>query len=427
MDITEGPIHAYGNLGNLLNAPGQGQAGSVLVPDPNDDRGPSAFFQGVSMPDVRFWYPKDKVKGYTGMVPAHLDLPFVQSADVIPATFQTNNIAAAQAVTNGVAMTLAAAATGIATGVPIMPFTGFGPINSQNPVTVGIALDFGFAFANCTANTASVIVADSTQFVAGMPLVIANVGNAAGTTALLTNVASITDATHIVLVNAPAATNAAAPVGTGNLWGASENGFPTPTATLPYLAGGPGLFLDPQQCMTRGIQIVGAAGGTGGNFLVTGYDCFGMLMTQLITVAAGSNAVFSLKTFKYIVSVVPQFTDLTHNYTVGTADMFGFAARSDRWEYVNICWAGAFMSSNTGWVAADKTIPATNITGDVRGTIQTSAQGGGSGIGTNNSNGTIVALAMSGRRLVMFQSQPLFNVLRGQVTNTLTMYGSQQA
>lgn len=432
-EIKDGPIHVYGPLGNILNAPGQGQAGSVLVPDPNDDAGPSLFYQSVGILDVRCFYGKDKVIGFPGSIPGHIDLPFIQSVDCIPATFQTNNIAAAQTVTNGVAMVAAAAATGITLNVPIIPFLGYGQIGSGAVVTTGMALDFGFAFGNCVTGNVQITVADSTQFRGGMPLVIGGVGNAAGTACLLTNVLAIVDATHITLTNAPAATNAAAPIGTGNNWPVSEavNVTPTPTAAQPYMARGPGLFYDPQQAVQRGIQIAGTnAGCTGGTFLVTGYDAYSMLMTQLVTVAAGVATSYSLKSFKYIVSVVPQFTDVTvgHTYTVGTADMFGFAVRSDKWEYINVCWNGAFMTASQGWIAAVTTTPATNLTGDVRGTVQTSGQGGagGGGIGTNNSNGTIVALAMSGRRLVMFQSQPLFNVINGTVTDTRTMYGVTQ-
>lgn len=432
MDISPGPLHIYGPLGNLLNAPGQGQANSVILPDPNDDAGPTLIFQAVGIPDIRCFYGKDKISGFPGSAPGHLDLPTIQSADCIPATFQTNNIAAAQTVTTGVAMTPAAASTGIALNVPVIPFVGFGQFNSGAPITTAMALDFGFAFGNCVSGNVQITVADSTQFRAGMPLVIAGVGNAAGTSCLLTNVASIVDATHITLFNAPNATNAAVPIGAGNLWPVSEtiNIAPTPTAHLPYLARGPGLFFDPQQGVQRGIQIAGTnAGCTGGNFLVTGYDSYGMLLTQLITLAAGVATSYSLKTFKYIVSVVPQFTDVTvgHTYTVGTADMFGFAARSDRWEYTNVSWAGGFMSIFTGWLAGVTTNPATNLTGDVRGTVQVSAQGGGSGIGTNNSNGTIVSLAMSGRRLVMFQSQPMFNMINGVATDTRAIYGVTQA
>lgn len=427
--IFTGPLLVSGNMDEILNAAGQGQSGSVLVPDPNPARGPAILFQGDGLPDIRFWFQKDKLATGSGLVPSHLSLPFIASADVIPATVQTNNIAAAQTVVQGAAMALAVASTGIVLNVPIIPFTGFGGLNGAAPIIAPMALDFGFAFGTTVAGNLTITVADSTQFPLGMPLVIGGVGNAAGTTCLLTTVTGAPTAITITVNDAPQAAAAAAPIGTGNVWGPGQFGFPTPTAALPYLAGGPGLFFDPQQGLSRGVQVVGTAGGNaGGNFLVTGYDCYGMLMTELVTVAAGASAGFSKKAFKYIVSVVPQFADGANTYTVGTSDVFGFSVRSDRWEFTNVCWNGAFMTASQGWLAGDTTNPATNIRGDVRGTVQVSGNGAtaGGGIGATATNGTIVALAMSGRRLVMFQSIPVFNVLRGIVVNTISMYGVTQ-
>lgn len=416
----DGPTHVVGNMQALPATVGS------AVPDPNTDAGPSITFMGDALPDIRFPYMKDKVGGYVGVVPAALSLSYMQSVDQIPAALANNNIAAAQNVVNGTAMTLAAASVGITLAVPISPFTGF--LNSAAVVTTGLAIDFGFAFGNCTAGTKQIVVADSTQFTAGMPVVIGGVGNAGGTIPLLTLVKSLDDATHITLQDAPAAANATAPIGTGNLWNPSENGFPTPTAALPYLACGPGLFLDPSQSIARGVQVVGgSAQCAGGTFLVSGWDVYGEAMSELITVAAGASTGWGKKAFKYIGSVTPRFTD-AHNYTVGTSDVFGFHFRSDKWEYTNEFWAGAFATASTGWLPADATTPATTTTGDVRGTVQVSTNGGGTAIsGAAASNGSIVSLAMSGRRLSIFQSMPLISILRGLPPSSVSVYGQTQA
>ena len=423
----DGPLYSTGDLQQITAALAGSSA--YAVPDPNPDASPSVFFQGQAMPDVRMFVNKDKIQGFTGVVAAFAGQPALYSADQIPAATQTNNIAAAQGATNGVPMTLATAiAVGIAPNIPIVPFSG--ALNGAAPVTAAIALDFGFAFGNCSAGSATITVADSTQFLVGMPLVIGGVGNAAGTIPLLTQVATIPTATSIT-VNAsyvPAATNATAPIGTGNIWGPSENGFPIPTAAMPAMAKGPGLFLDPTQSLARGIRIVGASGGAGGNFLVSGWDIYGQPMTQLVTVAAGASTGYTLKAFKYIASVVPQFTDASHNYTVGTSDVFGFAFFSNRWEYRNDYYAATLAPSATGWLTGVTTSPATNLTGDVRGTLQVSAIGGGSGLsGGASTNGTISNLAMSGNRLVLAQRMPLFNVIRGTISNPVPFFGQTQA
>lgn len=431
--IWNGPLHSYGDMGNLIDA-----NGNVIVPDPNSDAGPDLAFQGNGIPDFRYFYAKDKVQGYVGTVPAHYHVPTLIAINQIPGTVQTNNIAAAQTVTNGTAMTLAAASTATLTGaivtaVPIstLPPLG-GALNSGTIVNV-MAMDFGFAFGTVVAGQASVTVADSTLFTVGMPLVIAGVGSSvAGAVPLLTQVASIPTATTITLISTalPAVSLNPAAIGTGNIWGPSENGFPLPTAALPYLAKGPAAFLDDRQTVNRCVQVAGTnAGCTGGNFLVTGYDIYGVLMTQLITVAAGVATTFSTKCFKYILSVVPQFTDTTagHTYTVGTGDVFSFCARSDVWEFTGAAFGGVTVPTATGWTAAVTTSPATNVTGDVRGTIQSGTNGAGTGFtGGAATNGTVSALAMSGKRLFMTQDIQLYNALRGVITNPTTFYGVAQ-
>lgn len=427
MEITNGPIHAYGNLTQVLSAPGQGQANSVLIPDPNDDRGPSMLFAGTAIPDIRYTYRKDQMAGYPGVQPMHLAAPLYQSINQIPATLSTENVCGHANVQLGVAMTLATATTGITLNIPISPFQGYGMIGSQPVITAALALDWGFAFGNVTAASTTIVVADSTQFSGGMPLVIATAGNAAGTACLLTNVASITDATHIVVVDTPLFSNATAPMGTGNSWPTSESGIITPTFYQPYLGMGPALMLDPIQCITRAIRITGeVAGCIGGTFLVSGYDLYGMALSQLVTVAAGVSVGFTTKAFKYVASVVPQFTD-ANNYSVGTTDFYSFAFQSDFAELVQYSWNGAQVTDGVGWIAGVTTTPATNLTGDVRGGVQVGTVGPITPVTTTNpSNGTIVSLAMSGRRLCLNQYMPVAQIARGIIADTRTYYGPTQ-
>lgn len=428
-NINDGPDFTYGTMAAIPSA-----ATGFPVPDPNQDAGPNGEFQGDGVLDVRWIFLKDKVQGYTGVVPTHFSMPYLQTAQQIPAALATNAIATAQGVTSGVAMTLASAIVGVTLNVPIVPY-GAGGITNGTVTTAAMALDFGFEFGNCTANTTTISVANNNDFTVGMPLVIGGVGNAGGTVPLLCNVASISTAntTQITLSTAPLATNATAPIGTGNIWGPNPAWYNAanqlPTAALPWLAGGPGLFLDPRQSITRGVSVTGASGGTGGTFVVRGWDIYGVPMTANIVVAAGSNTVYSTKAFKYIASVTPNFTDVSHNYTVGTSDMFGFNYRTGQWDNTDVIWNNTYMNNSQGFTAPTALGSASSATtGDVRGTVQTSGNGPlGSGIGSTASNGTVSSLAMSGVRLAVAQTIVLAASLAAFPATPAALYGVTQA
>ena len=389
--------------GPLFGIPGSSSPESV-------DFGPSITYQGDAFPDVRFNINKDNIT--PGSVRSYLSYPYVLAVDAVPAALAANNIVAAAAPASGVAMTLAGKSTGIATAVP------FTQLSTGTVITSNITLDYGFQTANCTAGTATVTVQDSTKFVVGMPLVIANVGNAGGTTALQTYVQSIPSATTITLYNAPLATNAAAPVGTGNYWGYLSGVPPVSSFNLayqPFVAAGSALLWDPTQGISRGVRVVGASLVTGGTVTISGYDMYGAPQTQTLTMATGSTTQWSTKTFKHITSVVPAFTD-TGTLSVGTSDVFGLNIRNDKWEYDNFYWAGAFLTASTGWTAAVTTSPATATTGDVRGTIQLGTNGPlGSGASGGASNGTL--------RLALFSTIPQWNVVAATANNSVPMFG----
>lgn len=407
----DGPQFVYGNTAGLPNS----TFGGGGVPDPNTDAGPSGVFQGAAFIDTRLVFPKDKVTGFTGVVQSHWMMPFMQAVNQIPATLATNNIAAAAAPTSGTAMTLASASTGITRNVPIAPFSA--SLNGAAVVTAAIALDFGFGFGNVTSGSTTVVVSEAALFWPGMPIVIGGVGNAGGTVPLLTLVRSLTDATHIVIADAPLATNATAPIGTGNLWGPSQNPAATPTAAYPFIARGPALVLDPRQGVSRIVRITATNGGaSGGNFTVAGWDIYNQPMTETLTHAGGATTISGRKAFKYVNSVTPAFTD-AQTYAVGTGDVFGFAYRTRLWENARILWASSGVTTSTGYTAAVITDPATATTGDVRGTYASSSA----------SNGTISSLVMSGRRLMLGQYIAAENAMASGQADSQTVYGVTQA
>ena len=135
-------------------------------------------------------------------------------------------------------------------------------------------------------------------------------------------------------------------------------------------------FYNRSTCVGRCVSITGVTAGAGGTFTVNMIDIYGYPLTQLVTVAAGANTVNTLKACKAVVSVVPNFTD-AHNYSVGTADIYGFGILASYFGDVQVNWNSAVITANTGFVAADTTNPATTTTGDVRGTYATQSASDG--------------------------------------------------
>lgn len=427
--LEDGPDIIYGNLANI---PFGTLVSDSAAPDPNQDAGPSMFFQGEALIDPRFILIKDKVVGFTGVVPGHLAMDICESVRTIPAALSATNIAAGQGVTSGTPMTLASANVfGVSINVPIRPIAAPPTVLNATPVVIApIALDFGFGFGAAVAGNTSITVGSALDFFPGMPICIVGAGNAAATSCLMTNVLTVSLATNVITVaNAPVGSNSTAAIGTGDLWGPNQNGYPTPQAAYPFIAGGPGLFFDSRQGLARGLRIVGSSGGAGGTFLISGWDVFGAPMTQLLTVAAGASTGWTTKAFKYINTIVPQFTDAGHNYSVGTSDMFGFNYRATLYEDMAIFWAAAWVGATAGFTAAITTQPSTNLLGDVRGTIQVSNNNGplGSGVGGTASNGTLSSLLLTGNRIEIAQQISVAQAVQATQANPFYLFGTTQA
>ena len=383
---------------------------SGIAPDTNLEAGPGITYQGDVIPDVR--YVVQGGSAGIASIRGHLDTPYVLLADYVPAASAATpvNIAAAQATVSGTPMTLvSAASSGITPNVPFYQYS------TGTLLTSAVTLDFGFSTLNVTSGSKPPTVVAGTigLYSQGQWLVIGNVGNAGGTIPLITQVTAV-GTTTITLANAALATNSTAPVGQGNILDTVSLGNPA-TASLPYLAAGVAAIFNPLEGAGRGVGINCNTGATGGVFTVRGYDVYGQFMSEAIT-AVANTTVYGKKAFHHIMSVTPAVTDAGHTYSVGTSDVFGFALRADKWEYLNLYVAGAFLSVSTGWTAADVTSPATTTTGDVRGTIQVGTRGS---LGSGAAGGPITG----SQRLALFGSIPAYNLIAATPANPAPMYG----
>jgi hypothetical protein len=393
--------------------------------------GPGLEYQANCFPDVR-WTPTRKDGEGPGRVPAFLNSPFVVTVDTIPSSTATASIAALANVTNGTPLTMTTVAPGgsaqnvpsLSPGMPLVPFQ-----KSASAAVTVLGLDFGFTTGNITAGSGSVAnISDPTIFQPGQWVCIGGAGNAAKTASLFTQVTAI-GTTTITVSPVPLGTLTAAPIASTNLPSGAftqpqsypPGFFAVPTSPDPYLSAGLARIFNPNEGIGRNIQITGVASGTGGVFIVRGWDTYGVPMSENITVGAGANTVAGKKAFKYLATgttnatggIVPQFTD-AHNYSAGPGNVVGINLRSLFWEYMNIFYNGGFAVTNAGWTAADQTNPATATTGDVRGTI-------------NASTLATIGAALDGtKRMTLAMTIRLIDNISGTPLNTIPLFGVPQ-
>ena len=353
MSITafSGPVISYG----------QNTVGSnPSITDYNPDLGPSLFWGGVARIDPRpnFNYiPGQNFGAFT----AGFATSDAQTISYAPYTLSTSAIAAAANVVSGTAMTLVST-NSTSTGVSV----GASCTNYNTGATVtGLLMVDGFAsFTGVIAN--SILTVSSLTGTISIGMTITGTGVNTGTT----------------IVNQ--LTGAPGGVGTYTVQGDDTASSTTITAQAtgttalgqPFGQSNTVYLWNPQAVVSRAVSVTGSASATGGNILISGYDIYGVPMSEVIAAPASATTVNGKKAFKYIASVVPQFTD-AHNYSVGTTDIYGFPLRADFFSDVAINYNNAVITANTGFTAAVTTSPATTGTGDVRGTyaLQSAADG----------------------------------------------------
>lgn len=414
-----GPLASMGSM--------EIQSGNTATIEPFD--GPSLWYQGQGFPDPRF-APFKKDAPAPGRQVAYYDGSNVTVVDAIPSANTTAGVAATQApsTTAGAALTLATAVLGTAANVPVWsPGIPIMPFGTTTVVTVS-AIDFGFTTGTTAANSSTVVTPDNTQFKPGQWIVIAGAGSAGATNvALITQVVSVTTGNTTAITISPVAATALnnAPIGQGNLYNqflppGTQFGPATASANAaePYIVAGLARMFDPRQGVCRALCVQAASIGSGTTaFTVSGYDVYGVPMTELIT-CSGTTIVNGQKAFKYVSSIVVTTAATTvtpANVQVGLSDIFGLNLRSDSWGYLGITWNNCAAPTSAGWTAA-LTTTSNASTIDVRGTVNASTLAVATVASTNG-----------GRRLTIIQTLPLNTMLNATPLATTALFGATQA
>lgn len=392
----------------------------------DQDVGPSLIFQNVGLLDPRQVQSIDSAPG--SFCYGFFDASQVVGLDATPVASAAANI-----FTVGAGTVVPAGGTGgvvVFTGVsatqavsPNIPLIPFGVAKSiQNIVTIPATLDFGMLATVTTAAGSPNITVSSTLllqfFKKGDWIAIPGAGSSLTAAPLIAQIVSIgvvTATTVVLSVAAGTTLTAVGRLGSMDIFG---------IGAWPYQNAGAVALLDNTQVISRALRFVNnSVSDTGYSITIRGYDIYGVPMTETIPLTANTTT-YGKKAWKYVVSY--QLSKVgggttVGTITVGTSDVFGLPVRSDFFEYLTEFYAGAGVTANGGtsplWAAADFTNPATAITGDVRGTLQVGAAGGGASTAAAP-NGT--------NRLVVEIGVPLYPATNANNLNWASLLGVPQ-
>jgi len=342
---------------------GQNTIGTIT--DYNPDLGPSLFWGGVGRIDPRpnFNYiPGQNFGAFT----AGFATSDCQTISYAPYALGSAAIAAAAAPTANTAMTLV----------------------STNSTSTGVSVNASCTNYNTGATVTGLLMVDGfasfTGVIASSVLTVSSLTGTISIGMTLTGTGVNTGTTIVSQL-----TGAAGGVGTYTVQGDDTASSTTMTAQAtgltalaqPFGQSNSIYLWNPQALVSRAVSIVPVSGTSTAQviFTVSGYDIYGVPMTETITVPTStttSTTTNGKKAFKYIASVTPNVTNAI-TYSVGTTDIYGLPLRSDFFSDVSINYNSAAITANTGFVAAVTTSPATSSTGDVRGTyaLQSAADG----------------------------------------------------
>lgn len=416
-----GPVNSMGSM--------EVQSGTAATIELQD--GPSLFYQGVGVPDPRF-FPFNKDSLAPGVIPAFLSGDAIEVIDAVPQAATTTVLSAAQVGTSATAVSLAttqvagiASACQLAVGVPIIPV-------GTTTVTTVLALDFGFTTGTTVAASTTVTVVDNTLFKLGQWIIIGGAGNGAAQRSHICQVASISSSNTTTITIAPAAVTAIsnAPIGQANLFDSSllppgsQLGPAAASANAHSFGGafaaGLARAYNPRECVARTISLTSVTA-VSYSCVVSGWDLYGNAMTEILELTSQTTMV-GKKAFKYIGSITSGASSGTQQLSFGLGDTIGFPLRYNFFGKANVAWNNAFAQNSNGINIAVLTA-ANGTTGDVRGTIQLSTA-----ILTGMVSGTAVsAQATNGTtRLVVIQRLGPMTIINTTPSNTTAMFGVAQ-
>ena len=322
----------------------------------NPELGPSLFYagQGILDPRTPFTYVPGSAVGNAAA-------GFQGTSNINTLNYQpyTKGVAAIAAAANVVANTAMAlvSANSTTTGVAVSSYT----VNFNTGALVSglVMLDGLTSFTGVVA--AGVLTVSSLTGTVIIGMTISGTGVTTGTTIVSQLTGPTGGAGTYTVVGSTT-------VSSTTITGVTSNStYGNTSLRLPFGSSGTVQMWNPQALCARTVAITAAASASGTvTFLVSGYDIYGVPMTERIASTASTQTA-GKKAFKYIASVTPSATDAI-NYSVDTLDVFGFPLRSEFWGDVNVDYNAAHLTASTGYLAAVTTSPATTTTGDVRGT-----------------------------------------------------------
>ena len=331
--------------------------GQGPFPDYNPEAGPSLFFGGTGILDPRGPFTYQPGQNFGSTTAGFLGSTNIQTLNYQPYALSTSAIAAAANVTSGTAMTLVST-NSTTTGVAVSQYT----VNYNTGALVSglVMLDGLASFTGVVA--AGVLTASSVTGTIIVGMTISGTGVTSGTIIVSQITGPSGGAGTYSVVGSTT-------VASATITGVTSNSTNGNLALRANFGDADTIQLwNPQALCARAVSVTGAASASGlVSFLVSGYDIYGVPMSELIGAVAASTTVSGKKAFKYIASVVPNATDAI-NYSVGTLDVFGFPLRSDYFGDVGLNYNATLLTASTGYLAAVTTSPATTTTGDVRGT-----------------------------------------------------------